>query len=137
VIDRPKMEAAFETAKASFGIRTSSASEPIKGLSGGNQQKVLLGRLIGTAPSVLILDEPTVGIDVGAKEDVHRIIDELTDSGVGVIMLAYDPSELTRLVDRALVFRDGEIVSELTAEQLTTDHLLSDLSHGHTREAKA
>jgi ABC-type sugar transport system ATPase subunit len=137
VIDRAKLSAAFEAAKEAFGIRAASRVQPIKSLSGGNQQKVLIGRLVGTEPAVLILDEPTVGVDVGAKEDVHRIIDELTRSGVGVIMLAYDPSELARLVDRALVFRDGEIVRELSAEQLTTDTLLSDLSQGQTPEVKA
>jgi ABC-type sugar transport system ATPase subunit len=137
VIDRRRMRSAYETAKTSFGIRSASPDIPIKKLSGGNQQKALLGRLVGHDPAVLILDEPTAGVDVGAKEDVHRIIDGLSDAGAGIIMLAYDPSELARLVDRALVFRDGQVVCELSGPELTTDNLLKNLSHGHTEEVKA
>ncbi|MCW2825684.1 MAG: Monosaccharide transporter ATP-binding protein family [Aeromicrobium sp.] len=137
LIDRARMREGFEDSKSSLAIRVASPSMPIKALSGGNQQKVLLGRLVGHEPRVLVLDEPTAGIDVGAKEDVHRIVDGLTDAGVSVLMLAYDPSELVRLVDRVIVFHDGAIAAELRGDDLTTDNVLRVVADGPQKAVNA
>ncbi|WP_049020017.1 ATP-binding cassette domain-containing protein, partial [Burkholderia cenocepacia] len=82
-------------------------------LSGGNQQKVLLSRLLETKPRVLILDEPTRGVDIGAKSEIYRIINELARAGVGVIVISSELPEIIGVADRVLVMREGEIAGEL------------------------
>jgi simple sugar transport system ATP-binding protein len=134
-LDFNRMREGFAKSREEFEIQTSGSEQLINQLSGGNQQKVLLGRLVGTAPRVLVLDEPTAGIDVEAKEDVHRLIDALTMQGLSVLMLAYDPAELIRLVDRVLVFRDCALVHELLVDELTGEDMLFDLVHAHTAES--
>lgn len=124
LLDHREMQRVFGDLRERLSMQVSGPLQPVGQLSGGNQQKVLLGRLLAARPQVLILDEPTLGIDVGAKEEVHRIINELTAEGLAVIVLAYDTDELVRLVDRAVVFRDGAVVDELAGEQLTIEGIL-------------
>lgn len=107
--------------------------QPVSELSGGNQQKSLFARLLAADPSVVLLDEPTHGIDVGTKEEVHRLIDGVARSGAGVLVLAYDTEELVRLVDRVVVFREGRVHEELAGAELTLDRVLDSL--GGTVEA--
>jgi rhamnose transport system ATP-binding protein len=95
-----------------LNVRTPSIHQRISLLSGGNQQKVMLARQLLTNPKVLVLEEPTQGVDVGAKEEIHRIIWELAGSGVGVLAVSSDLPEVLRLADRILVMRDGRIVAE-------------------------
>ncbi|MFO1139842.1 MAG: sugar ABC transporter ATP-binding protein [Paracoccus sp. (in: a-proteobacteria)] len=92
-------------------------------LSGGNQQKVCLGRVLATNPRLLIVDEPTRGIDVGVKQDVLRIIDELSETGVSVIIVSTDTDELVRAVDRVCVFEHGAIKETLTGDDITVERL--------------
>jgi ABC-type sugar transport system ATPase subunit len=92
-------------------------------LSGGNQQKVCLGRVLAANPRLLIVDEPTRGIDVGVKQDVLRIIDELSDSGAAVIIVSTDADELVRAVDRVCVFDGGSIREILAGEDITVARL--------------
>lgn len=108
---------------ASMGIKAPDATVAVDTLSGGNQQKVCLGRVLATEPRLLILDEPTRGIDVGVKQDVLRIIDELSKKGVCVIIVSTDTDELVRAVDRVCVFRDGSVKEIVTGENITTDNL--------------
>jgi ABC-type sugar transport system ATPase subunit len=129
LIDQGSMQRTFLRVREQLSMRVSGPAQKVSELSGGNQQKVLLGRLLAAEPKLLILDEPTLGIDVGVKEEVHRIIDELTDAGIGVIVLAYDTDELVRLVDRAVVFRDGRAIGTLAGEELTIDAVLGYLDH--------
>ncbi|MEF2070397.1 sugar ABC transporter ATP-binding protein [Consotaella aegiceratis] len=96
-----------------FAIRTPSASVTAGSLSGGNQQKVLLARLLETGPRVVILDEPTRGVDVGAKSEIYRLIDELAQAGVAILMISSELPEVVGIADRALVMRDGRIVGEV------------------------
>ena len=93
-------------------------------LSGGNQQKVCLGRVLATEPKLLILDKPTRGIDVGVKEEVHRIIDALTREGLSVIVITSDLDEMVRMVDRVCVFVDGEVSQEYTGADIDKDSIL-------------
>src|SRR5581483_827609 len=85
-------------------------------LSGGNQQKVLLARWLSVDPKVLILDEPTRGIDVGTRAEIYRLIDELTARGVGVLLISSDLQELLLLCDRIVVMRRGRLVAEFAAD---------------------
>ncbi|TJU98576.1 MAG: ATP-binding cassette domain-containing protein, partial [Mesorhizobium sp.] len=98
-----------------------SGAQEIGELSGGNQQKVLLGRLLERKPRLLLLDEPTVGVDVAAKEQIHRLIDGATKAGVSVLLLAQDPEEMQRLVDRVVIFSKGRIARMLRGAEITID----------------
>jgi ribose transport system ATP-binding protein len=98
---------------ASLSIRVPHANVNVGALSGGNQQKVLLSRLLETKPRVLILDEPTRGVDIGAKSEIYRIINELARAGVGVIVISSELPEIIGVADRVLVMREGEIAGEL------------------------
>lgn len=97
----------------SLSIRVPHANVNVGSLSGGNQQKVLLSRLLETEPRVLILDEPTRGVDIGAKSEIYRIINDLAKSGVGVIVISSELPEIIGVVDRVLVMREGAIAGEL------------------------
>ena len=90
-----------------LGIKTPSLKTPVGQLSGGNQQKTMLAKWLNTQPTVLVLDEPTRGIDVGAKADVHRFIDELARSGIGIILISSDLPEVLAMSDRVAVMREG------------------------------
>jgi ABC-type sugar transport system ATPase subunit len=104
-----------------MGVRAASMDLPIKSLSGGNQQKVLLARWVLTAPKVAIFDEPTRGVDVGAKEGIYRIIEELADDGLGALVISSELEELVRLCDRVYAVYEGRIVGELTGDEITVD----------------
>jgi ABC-type sugar transport system ATPase subunit len=112
-----------EGVRRALSVAMTGPGQEIRQLSGGNQQKVLIGRLLTHEPRVLVLDEPTVGIDVAAKEEIHRLVDEVTGRGVAVVVRAYDPDETARLVDRAVLFSGGAITGELTGDALTVSAL--------------
>lgn len=97
-------------------IRAPSAETPVSRLSGGNQQKVLIAMWLATDPRVLIADEPTKGVDVGAKDEIHHILAALREEGAGVLLISSDPRETRRLADRVLVMRKGRIVAELPGD---------------------
>ena len=88
-------------------IKTASADTPIKSLSGGNQQKVILGRWLLTDPDILLLDEPTRGIDVGAKFEIYQLINQLAEQGKGIIVVSSEMPELFGISDRILVMSNG------------------------------
>jgi ribose transport system ATP-binding protein len=100
-------------AMEAMAIRASSPNAPVGGLSGGNQQKVLLSRLLETKPRVLILDEPTRGVDIGAKSEIYRLIDRLARSGVGVAVISSELPEIVGVCDRVIVMREGHIAGEV------------------------
>lgn len=106
-------------------IRTPSIDQLVQYLSGGNQQKVVVGKLLATEPKVLLLDEPTQGIDIGSKAEIHRLIDELARKGIGIILISSELDELTSLCDRILVLHEGEIASELSAGASSEEILLA------------
>jgi ribose transport system ATP-binding protein len=96
-----------------LGIRVATPEINVGALSGGNQQKVLLSRLLETKPRVLILDEPTRGVDIGAKSEIYRLIDELAKAGVGVLVISSELPEIVGICDRVLVMREGQIAGEV------------------------
>jgi len=108
---------------ASMGIKAPSSAAVVNTLSGGNQQKVCLGRVLATQPRLLILDEPTRGIDVGVKQDVLRIIDALSRTGVSVIIVSTDTDELVRAVDRVCVFQNGTVYQTVSGSDIATENL--------------
>jgi len=92
-------------------------------LSGGNQQKVLFGRSLRLEPSVLVLDEPTRGIDVGAKEEIHQLVDQASKDNAAVLVASTDTDELVRLSHRVVVMVNGQISEELTGDQMTVENI--------------
>jgi ABC-type sugar transport system ATPase subunit len=96
-----------------FSIKTPDSREKIRNLSGGNQQKVIISRCLNTNPGILIFDEPTQGIDISSKVEVHKFIRDLAANGKSVIVIASEISELIRLSDRIIILREGSIVGEV------------------------
>lgn len=107
-----------------LNIRTSGPQQAIPNLSGGNQQKVLLARWLAVKPRVLILDEPTAGIDVGAKAEIYRLIGELTGQGVGIILISSELPEVLGLSDRVLVMHAGRIKAEFAAADVSEEKVM-------------
>jgi ribose transport system ATP-binding protein len=105
-------------------IITPSASADVSNLSGGNQQKVLLGKWIAADPAILVLDEPTRGVDIKAKMKIHKAIIELADNGRAIILISSDLPELVGLSDRVVVMREGYLISEMQKEQLSEESVL-------------
>jgi rhamnose transport system ATP-binding protein len=114
-----------ETFRERLSIRAPSVDTPALALSGGNQQKVVLAKWLATTPRILILDEPTRGIDVGSKVEVHRLIDELVAQGIAIIMISSDLPELLPMSDRILVMREGRQMAILDAKEATQESVLS------------
>jgi simple sugar transport system ATP-binding protein/ribose transport system ATP-binding protein len=97
---------------------------PASALSGGNQQKLLFARSLLRDPTVLIADEPTRGVDVGAKRAIYELLTSLTDSGVGVLLISSDVEEILGLAHRVLVMRGGQVAAELTGDDVTEAAIL-------------
>lgn len=111
-------------------IKTASADTPIKSLSGGNQQKVILARWLFTHPQYLILDEPTRGIDVGTKVDIQKLVLDLAAEGMSVTFISSETDEMLRTCSRLIVMRDRKVVGELTGKDLTQAKIMSTIAGG-------
>ena len=110
LLDSGAERAVADSYRKKLNIRTPSLNTPVEQLSGGNQQKTMLAKWLNTKPRVLILDEPTRGIDVGAKAEVHRLVDELARSGLAIVLISSDLPEILAMSDRILVLREGHQV---------------------------
>jgi len=115
-----------------LGIKTSNPDQPIRELSGGNQQKVLLARWLCLNPKLLILDEPTRGIDVGAKAEIQALIDELADAGLGVLMISSELEEIAEGSDHVTVLSDGRTVAEFDRGQISQPAIIQAMAHIET-----
>ena len=125
LVQRPAEEVTAEQFRKRLSIRTPSIQHPVAMLSGGNQQKVMLSKWLNTRPQILILDEPTRGIDVGAKAEVHQIINELAAQGLGIILISSDMPEVMAMSDRILVMREGRQMGIFTRQEATQEIILS------------
>lgn len=123
-VNRKEEEQRSEGMKKKLNIKSSSIHAPVSSLSGGNQQKVLLARWLLCNPKVLLLDEPTRGVDVGAKAEIYRIIQQAASEGMAVVMVSSDLPELVEMSDRVIVLRAGEQVAHLTGSDLTQQSVL-------------
>jgi ribose transport system ATP-binding protein len=130
IVSRDRQQAIVERFIERLGIKTAGPDQPIRELSAGNQQKVLLARWLCLNPRLLILDEPTRGIDVGAKSEIQGLINELADNGLGVLMISSEIEELTEGCDRVVVLRDGRTVAELPHETISQDAIMAAMAHG-------
>lgn len=119
-----------------LSIKTASADTPIKSLSGGNQQKVILGRWLLTNPQYLILDEPTRGIDIGTKIDIQKLVLKLASEGLSVTFISSETDEMLRTCSRLVVMRDRKVVGELSGDDLTQNKVMSTIAGGDKNNAE-
>lgn len=124
ILNTRKEKSAVQKLVASLNIKTPSIRQPVRYLSGGNQQKVVLAKWLFTEPRILILDEPTRGIDVGAKREIYSLIAKFAESGYGIIVVSSEMPEIFALSDRIIVFREGRIAGEVGAADATQERLL-------------
>ena len=122
---------------ARFSVKTSSVDEIAGRLSGGNQQKIVLGKWLANNPKLLILDEPTRGIDVGAKAEIHRLMSQLAAEGVAILMISSELPEVLGMSDRVLVMREGRIVAEFDRADATSEAVGAAMMGGTSSAEKA
>ena len=125
LVDRKAETVLAERQKAALDLRASNLNLPASALSGGNQQKVVLARWLALSPRVILFDEPTRGVDVGAKAEIYRLMRALSDEGVGVLMISSDMEEVIGVSDRVLVMHEGRIAGSLNRDQLSEHAILS------------
>jgi ribose transport system ATP-binding protein len=107
-----------------LSIKTPSGEQVARFLSGGNQQKVVIGKWLSLGPRVLLLDEPTRGIDIGAKEEIYRLVESLAAQGMAILFVSSEMEEILGLSDRVLVMHDGELSGELKRNQLSEEAVM-------------
>jgi ribose transport system ATP-binding protein len=130
IIDRKKQEEIVDRFIQRLGVKTAGPDQKIRELSGGNQQKVLLARWLCLNPRLLLLDEPTRGIDVGAKSEIQKLVEELAESGMGVLLISSELEEIIEGSDHVVVLRDGVTVTELSRVGISQDAIMTAMAHG-------
>ena len=124
LLDMKRRATRAEAVVRQLALKTPSVEERVGRLSGGNQQKVVIGKWLGRGVKILILDEPSRGVDIAARAEIHRIIRELAASGQSIIVISADAEELPGLCDRVLVMSEGEVVTELTGGSISREAIL-------------
>ncbi|MET8153341.1 sugar ABC transporter ATP-binding protein, partial [Actinoplanes sp. NPDC005259] len=130
-----RQAALVDTFVARLRIKISHPGQKVRELSGGNQQKVLLARMLCLHPKVLILDEPTRGIDVGAKFEIQSLIDELAEQGLGVLLISSELEEVVEGADRVLVLRDGAVVGTFRGDEVSEDRIMRTIALAREHDA--
>jgi len=113
-----------------FDIRPKDAERKFDTLSGGNQQKVILAKWMGTSPDVLVIDEPTAGVDVGARDKIYGLLQDQAEDGLALVVLSSDLDELSQIANRVIVLREGKIVAELTSADINTAEIMQAMTEG-------
>ena len=131
LIDRDRQKKTFEKFVGDLKIKLGKGTDLIGSLSGGNQQKVVLAKWLMANPKVLILDNPTQGVDVGAKEDIYNIILDLAKQNIAVVILSSEAQEIIRICNRAVVMYHGKIQDELMPEEMTEETIMRLATGGH------
>jgi D-xylose transport system ATP-binding protein len=124
VLDEAGEHAAIRDAISRLKVKTSSPEQPIGRLSGGNQQKAILAKCLLMNPEILILDEPTRGIDIGAKQEIYRLINQLVQQGIAVIVISSELPEVLGISDRVLAMHQGAIRADLINRDLTQEQVM-------------
>ena len=122
-IDRNNVEKESSQWVKDIGVVTSDHKNAVSTLSGGNQQKVVLARALATGPKVLILNGPTVGVDIGAKYDIHNLLKKLAMQGMAILVVSDDTAEVIDTCDRAIIMQGGRVTGSLTKEELNAQNL--------------
>ena len=130
LVDRKRERSVVDQYLGGLRLRAGSWEQPVSSLSGGNQQKVLLARWLATKAKVLMFDEPTKGVDVGAKAEIYKVIGDLAAEGLGVVVVSSYLPEVLGLADRVLVMREGAVAGELPTAGATEEDVLALASTG-------
>ncbi len=133
IIDEQRETAQAESLGSRLNLKCAHVGQPVSALSGGNQQKVAIAKMLSVNPKVIFLDEPTRGVDVGAKAEIHRILRDLARGGVGIIVISSELPELIGVCDRVLVVREGRISGEVSGGEMTEDRIMYLASIGEER----
>ena len=136
ILGRKEAERVSQHYVDNFRTKVTGLTQEVGGLSGGNQQKIVIGRAFATNPRLVILDEPTRGIDAAARGDVYAVLQQLRETGVSILLISSDMEEVVELADRALTMFQGRINGEFVGDQITQDNLMS-ASFGVTGEARS
>ncbi len=123
-VNKKKEDEMCENMQGSLSIKLANMLQPVKALSGGNQQKVVFSKLLATESDILIVDEPTRGIDVGAKQEIYKLMRELTEKGKSIIMISSEMPELIGMSDRIVVMREGHVSKELLPDEFSQETIL-------------
>ena len=123
-VNRKKEEDIVDDYTEKLSIKMASRETLIQNLSGGNQQKVVIARWLATNPGILIMDEPTRGIDVGAKAEIYELMNQLAEQGMAIIMISSELPEIINMSDRVIVMRSGEISAVLEREDLSQEKIM-------------
>src|SRR3569623_457191 len=129
LIDRRAEQALYDDMSARLSIRQGSATTPVERLSGGNQQKVVLGKWLANRPRLLILDEPTRGVDIAAKTQIYALILDLAAEGMAILLISSEVTEILALSDRILTFRSGIVTGQLSRDTATEQALATRVIH--------
>jgi rhamnose transport system ATP-binding protein len=125
VVDQSREEALADAYRKQLQIRAMSVEQSASGLSGGNQQKVVIAKWLATSPKVLLLDEPTHGIDIGAKAEVHRLISQLAVRGLAIVLISSELPELLGMADRVLVLHEGRVAADFGRAELSQERIMA------------
>ena len=128
------LRTALELGQA-FDVRPNAPNLPLSALSGGNQQKALMGKWLQTKPKLILLDEPTQGVDVGARQQLLAALDAASLEGAGIVVASTDYEQLAQICHRVLIFARGQIVAELTGAHVTKETIAECCYHSMTRIA--
>jgi inositol transport system ATP-binding protein len=136
-LDERKERAALDRFRKSIGVRMASPEQHISNLSGGNQQKIVLARWLALEPKILIIDEPTRGVDVAAKAEVHEVLDALAAQGIAVLAISSELPEVLSIADRIITMREGRITGEIPAAEATQERLMTLMTLDQRRISEA
>lgn len=125
VVNTAKVDDLVEKYKEKLNIKMDDSDDPVNSLSGGNQQKTILGRWLATSPKVLILDEPTHGVDIMAKSEIYRLIHELANEGMSIILISSEMPEIIAMSDRVIVMHEGKITGNLSEDEITEEKIMT------------
>jgi rhamnose transport system ATP-binding protein len=125
VVDQRREEALADGYRKQLQIRAISVEQTASGLSGGNQQKVVIAKWLATSPTVLLLDEPTHGVDIGAKAEVHRLISQLAVQGLAIVLISSELPELLGMADRVLVLHEGRVAADFGRAELSQERIMA------------
>ena len=124
-VDDAKVSDAVKSAIARLQIKIGSSDDAVSTLSGGNQQKVVIAKWLMTKPGIILLNDPTRGIDVGTKQEIYRLLRELADEGAAILFYSTDYDELIGSCDRVAILYDGRVVSELEGDRITEKNIIA------------
>ena len=117
-----------ERFKQILNIKYSDKRQLVNSLSGGNQQKILIAKLLALNPKIIILDEPTRGIDVGSKSEIHNVLRELAEKGIGILVISSEMPEVIGICDRVIVIREGKLSGEISGERVAQENIIAAIS---------